>query len=245
MKKHSRIKKYIIFTILAVLALCIGFGVYWVNDTYSPNASAIQALVTDEKVTVTQKEWITFEPAQQTQTGFIFYPGGLVEPEAYAPLCRKIAEAGYLAVIVPMKLNLAVLSPDRADDVIQAYPTITNWAIGGHSLGGVMAASYAAKQDLIKGIVFYASYPGDETLLHSDIKALSIYGSLDGVANLDKVKQASLPEGSEMIEIEGGNHCYFGSYGMQKGDHTATIGNEEQITKATQETIQLLDEITE
>ena len=31
------------------------------------------------------------------------------------------------------------------------------------------------------------------------------------------------------MKIHGGNHSYFGVYGLQKGDGVATINNEQQI----------------
>ncbi len=46
--------------------------------------------------------------------GFILYPGGLVDPRAYAPLMQAIAAEGYLAIIVSMPLDLAVLGYTRA-----------------------------------------------------------------------------------------------------------------------------------
>ena len=41
------------------------------------------------------------EPDQAEDIGLVFYPGGLVEPSAYAPVLRNLAEAGYLVVITP------------------------------------------------------------------------------------------------------------------------------------------------
>ena len=43
--------------------------------------------------------FITFTPKNITATtGLIIYPGAKVEPEAYAPLANKIAQAGYEVV---------------------------------------------------------------------------------------------------------------------------------------------------
>lgn len=63
-----------------------------------------------------------------------------------------------------------------------------------------------------------------------------------GVAKLDKVKNASLPSDARFHEITGGNHGYFGSYGMQKGDNEATVSNEEQINAAANVTIEFIEE---
>jgi len=52
-------------------------------------------------------------------------------------------------------LNLAVFAPDRASDIISAYPDIHSWVIGGHSLGGSMAANFARNNpSLVKGLFF-------------------------------------------------------------------------------------------
>ena len=99
-----------------------------------------------------------FQPAQPTDTGFIFYPGGLVDPAAYAPLMKQLSDQGILSVIVPMPLDLAIFGVNKANDVIAAYPEIKHWVIGGHSLGGSMAAQYAKDNaSKLAGIAFMAS----------------------------------------------------------------------------------------
>ena len=60
----------------------------------------------------------------------------------YAPLLREISAGGYAVYLVKMPLSLAVLGVDKATDVIAAHPEIEFWYIGGHSLGGSMAANY-------------------------------------------------------------------------------------------------------
>ena len=90
----------------------------------------------------------------------IFYPGGRVDPRSYAPAARAIAAQGYLAVITPMPLNLAVFTPGRAAQVIAAYPEIHTWAIGGHSLGGAMAANFSHKSRRGAGAVLLGGLPG-------------------------------------------------------------------------------------
>ena len=73
----------------------------------------------------------------------MFYPGAKVEETAYAPLLRAIAEAGMDACLVKMPFRLAIFGVDRADRVMAAHD-YERWYIGGHSLGGAMAARYAA-----------------------------------------------------------------------------------------------------
>lgn len=241
MKKKHRIIKWtgIILAILLVVATVS--GAIWINKTYKPNEEAKNVLAGTSKVKVTKDNYIEFMPTdKEPETGLIFYPGGLVEPEAYAPLCEKIAEKGYLVVIAPMKWNLAILSPNEAKGVQEKYPSIKTWAIGGHSLGGVMACKYASNHDTIKGIILYAAYPQSDEIEASDINVLSMYGSLDGVADLNKVKNAKLPKNAEFKEIPGGNHSYFGSYGLQKGDNETTIASNEQLNIAANNTAEFL-----
>lgn len=242
MKKRNKISKISIIIISTVI-IFIGAFIIWANNSYKPTSEAVEALSTNELVTVIDDEFIIFEPQSKAKKGFIFYPGGKVEPEAYSALARKIAEEGYLVVIAPMTLDLAVLSPNKATDVIEKFDYIETWAIGGHSLGGVMAVRYAAENENIDGVVLYASYPQGEELKDLDIKVLSIYGSKDGVADLEKVKNAVLSKDSEIVEIEGGNHAGFGSYGNQKGDNEATITGEEQIEKAANYTVEFLEKL--
>jgi acetyl esterase/lipase len=206
---------------------------------------ALAALQTDPQVTVTTDPWLVFQPTDQTPTtGLIIYPGGRVDPRAYAPAARAIAAQGYLVVIVPMPLNLAVLGSGRAAAVIQAYPDIQHWVIGGHSLGGSMAALYADKhRDQINGLALLASYPASSNdLSDSTIKVTSIYGTQDGLATKDKIdaSRGLLPADTTWISIEGGNHAQFGWYGDQPGDNPATISRQEQQAQIIQAIVDLL-----
>ncbi|MDD5898634.1 MAG: alpha/beta hydrolase [Clostridia bacterium] len=137
---------------------------------------------------------VAFIP-DEAKTGFIFYPGGKVEHTAYAPLMRGLADKGVLCVLVEMPLNLAVLDMNAADEILEMYPHIDNWYIGGHSLGGSMAASHAAKNaSIYDGLVLLASYSTAD-LSSAGLKVISIYGSEDGVLNMKKYveNKANLP----------------------------------------------------
>ncbi len=179
----------------------------------------------------TERGWYTFEPDTEPRAGFIFYPGGLVDPAAYAPLMRRLSGGGVRAIIVPMPLDLAVFGIRRADEVVAAYPGIETWVIGGHSLGGAMAAEYMKSgTDEIDGVAFLAAYPSDSTDLSAlSAAVLSIYGSEDGVAgHVFEESLQRLPDGTSLEVIEGGNHAQFGNYGPQEGDGVATVSRDEQ-----------------
>jgi hypothetical protein len=243
-----KIKKQFKITLIIFAAIFLAFAANWLLSSYKPTEEAVQVF-SSSNVEVSKDKFITFKPKEKTpETGLIFYPGGKVAPEAYAPLCSKIAAQGYMVVIAPMPLNLAVLSPDKAEEVIKTFPNIKNWAIGGHSLGGVMAASFAKKHsEEVKALAFFASYPQDkDDLSSSKLKVLSLWGSEDGLADISKIKGAEklLPSSSVFKEIPGGNHAQFGSYGIQEGDKEAKIPALDQQSLAVQYTVNLLSEIS-
>lgn len=183
--------------------------------------------VHEDGIQVEQDVSVTWFLPNQPTAGLIFYPGGKVEDTAYAPLMRAIAEKGILCGLVKMPGNLAVFSPNAANGLQQAHPEITDWYIGGHSLGGAMAASYAAKHsDDYAGLILLAAY-STKDLTSTSLRVLSIYGSEDGVLNRDSNEKdlKNLPE----VVIDGGCHAQYDSYGAQKGDGTPTISDEEQI----------------
>jgi len=147
-------------------------------------------------------------------------------------------------VIAPMPLNLAVLAPGKAADVIAAYPAIQRWAVGGHSLGGAMAANFAKNNPgKVEGLILTASYPASsDDLSQSNLKVVSIYASLDGLATGPKIdaSRALLPTTTIWVKIEGGNHAQFGWYGAQAGDNPAAISRAAQQETTIQASIDLL-----
>lgn len=239
-------KRRIIFSILFILfALIFGF-VVWAFTPSNPTSMARNALLSDSQVMVkTTSNWVEFSPFQGSpQTGFIFYPGGHVDYQAYAPLLRPIAAQGYLVVLAQMPLSLAVLAPESASQIIDAFPDVHTWAIGGHSLGGAMAAHYVFKYpQKVQGLVLWASYPSEsESLSGISLPVLSVYGTRDGLAAQDKILASAslLPAGTRWVPIEGGNHAQFGSYGAQSGDNAAAISPEQQHQLVAQATLEFL-----
>lgn len=242
--RKNKILKSIIISSFVVLIILLATFFYWAKDSYKPIEEAQEVFKIQDIVEVTTDEFITFTPKDSTPNkGFIFYPGAKVDPEAYSVLAQGIAKEGYLVVIVPMPLDFAIFSPNKAEKVIEKYSYIDTWAIGGHSLGGVMASKFASENNNIKGLALYASYPSGDELKYTNVEVISIYGSEDGVADLEKVKNAELSEKSTFIEIKGGNHAQFGSYGAQEGDNDATISESEQINEAIKYTVKMLEEI--
>ena len=244
--KNKTLKK-LGFIVLGLIIVALIFIVAFFTTSYEPSTQAMANLEDSTLVDVTENNFISFTPENTTATtGLIIYPGAKVEPEAYAPLANKIAQAGYEVIITPMPLNFAIFDSNAADEVISKFPNIKNWVISGHSLGGVMAAKYASENSNIKGVIFYASYPQGDELKNSNIEVASIYGSLDGVADLEKIigSKDLLPTSTTFVEITGGNHAQFGSYGEQSGDNPAEISADEQVEKAANASIELLDKIS-
>jgi dienelactone hydrolase len=143
----------------------------------------------------------------------------------------ELASNGILCILIEMPFNLAVFDMNAADGIRQLYPGIDHWYIGGHSLGGSIAASYAAKNsEDFDGVILLGSYSTTD-ISATTLDALSIYGSEDHVMNREKYEKykTNLPEDMTEIVIDGGCHAYFGMYGEQEGDGTPTLSAEEQI----------------
>ena len=165
--------------------------------------------------------------------GIIFYPGGLVEYQAYLPLMEKCARKGAFCILVEMPFDFAFMDYQAAGKFLKLYPQITRWYMAGHSLGGAMAASYVSRhQNEFEGLILLAAYSTHD-ISESGLKVLSIYGSNDGVLNkahYEKYRK-NLPavgNGFTEIIIEGGNHAQFASYGAQKGDFMPELMPDEQ-----------------
>ncbi len=238
------LKRVLVILLVALLVGGAGFAA-WAYTPLGPLPEATTALRSDAAVQVTSAPWLTFVPAaRQPTTGFIFYPGGRVDARSYAPAARAITAQGYLAVIVPVPFNLAVFRPAAAEAVIAAHPEVEQWAIGGHSLGGAMAANFAyTHPDAVQGLVLWAAYPaGNNSLAGRRLATVSIYGTQDGLATRAKIAASRplLPADTQFVPIEGGNHAQMGWYGPQGGDGVASISREAQQAQVVDATVALL-----
>ena len=241
-----KIIKRIFLVLLVVVALAgIGF-VIWAETPLGPEPEALAALESDSQVTVTIDDYITFEPTDvQPTTGFILYPGGHVDYRSYAAPLHELAAQGYLVILVPVRLNLAFFEINAAQAPIEAHPEIEHWVVGGHSLGGVASAMFAKDNPEIDGLIFWASYPADDSFKNSDINVVSIYGTND-MAGMEKFEETKslLPQDTQFIVIDGGNHAQFGDYGPQPGDNPATISRAEQQKQAVEASANFLQELS-
>ncbi|MGD8813908.1 MAG: alpha/beta fold hydrolase [Anaerolineales bacterium] len=244
-----KLKRFFTFAGIAILVLVIigivGMIIWATTGTLTAQEVALAALESTDSVTVTQDQWIVFEPTSGSEIGLVFYPGGLVEAKAYAPIMHQISEKGVLVIITPMPLNLAIFNTNAANDVLDAYPQIPTWIIAGHSLGGAAASIFAENHpERIDAIAFWDSYPADSADLSDNaILALSIFGTMDQWPNTDNFneKRHLLPSDAIFVGIEGANHAQFGDYGEQRDDVVASISLAEQHERVAEIMLDFID----
>ena len=244
MSKNKK-RVIIIASIVAIIGIIFGVCAIYVNDYYRADIEAINNFKPSNPVEEkTLEDGTMIFGDEDSEYGFIFYPGGKVEYTAYTALMREIAANDVFCVLVEMPFNLAVLDINAAKGIQEQYTNVKNWYIGGHSLGGSMAAAYLGDNvDEYEGLILLGSY-STEDLSDSDIEVLSIYGSEDKVLNASKYEKnvSNLPADFTEIIIEGGCHAYFGMYGAQDGDGMPSISNEKQICQTADEIIKMMKE---
>ena len=239
-------KQIWLLILLLLLAAATVVGIQLLTSERQPLPEAMEALANDERVQVEREPWLTFAPTQGApDTAFVFYPGGRIDPRGYAPLMKALAAEGYLVVVPEMPLNIAAFRPSIADKIIAAHPEIDRWVIGGHSVGGAMAAQYThTHSDNIAGLAIWASYPPDKADLSGmEIPVTLIYGSRETRVTDSSLadRQHLLPADTIYVRIEGGDHHQFGSYEIDPEDRLATIDRDAQQQQILQATLSLLE----
>ena len=241
MKKILKISLGIVLTIIVLGSA--GFYI-WSQQTYQASEEVASYIDLDD--IQLEENWLVFEPDEEPKTGIILYPGAKVEPDAYSYYAQGLADKGYLVVVPKVNLNFALLDINQADLIIDEFTNITNWYVGGHSLGGVAAASYAYEHlEDIGGLILLGSYPSESSdFSETDLPILSLYAEFDGLTTTDKIAKTKklLSSDTTLYEIKGGNHAQFGMYGTQKGDGKATITAKEQQDELIEETLKWLNQ---
>lgn len=227
-----------IFIIGIILATIMTATTIYLNEVYNKSDKADSYVVENVTVEEISNKLTVYKPNDETtiKAGLVFYPGGKVHPDAYAPLLKECASRGILCVSVKMPFNIAIFGINQGLDVPSLFPEIERWYIGGHNLGGAMGASCAANnKDIFEGVVLLGSY---STVDIKDHRVISILGSLDKIVGEKNYRfySKNLPDefsgNFSQVIIPGANHSYFGMYGLQSGDAEATITNELQIQTA-------------
>lgn len=246
--KARKIIKTVLIGLAAILIIGIlGLFLWSTISTYPARDLALSALESTDRVTVTQDKTIVFVPVEDAKIGLVFYPGGLVDPAAYAPVLHTIAEEGTLVIITPMPLNLAIFNTGAANAVIDSYPEISTWILTGHSLGGASAGIFAENNpSAIDALILWDSYPPDSAdLSDSNLAVISIYGTTDGFPNTDNFdeKRVLLPVNAQFISIEGASHAQFGDYGPQKGDVVPTLNLADQHERIVEIMLEFINQL--
>jgi predicted esterase len=214
----------------------------WMGNSFRAQGFERAILESDQMVAVEEtKQLIHFQPNNNQQlTSFIFFPGGLVAPEAYAPMSRTLSEQGFNVFILKLPFGSAPLASQQAKvmeqalEIMEVNESIQHWAVGGHSRGAAIAARFAHLygEYFDSLILIGTSHPKEEAfdLSSTTLAVTKIYATNDGLASVEEVKAGSqfLPDDTKWVLIEGGNHSQFGYYGSQLGDNAATISRERQ-----------------
>lgn len=237
MKGKRRLKKAGIIVLIALILL-FAVSVIYVKQYYHVQDRQA-ALESTDDVKVEEVDYGCFFDGPGNDTALIFYPGAKVEDLAYASLLKQLAAEGIDCYLVHMPGNLAFMGMNRADKIMETY-SYDHWYLAGHSLGGAMAAVYADKNsEKLDGLIFLAAY-STKDLSDTNLKVLSIYGSNDGVVNMDKVTEGRklMPSAYEEFCIQGGNHAGYGDYGAQKDDGEADISAKEQQEETAEKIVE-------
>ena len=213
--------------------------VAWMGFNMQARGVPAATLESGSTVDVTRTpDAIRFTPRRDTaRVGLVFYPGSLVDPVAYAPLARDVAEAGYRAVILPLAFRQAPTARHQRDlfertQAVMSEAPDRAWVVGGHSRGGALAARFARDHEAaLDGLLLIGtSHPREDDLSGLAVDVTKVFGSEDGLASEAEVRQFAplLPEATHWERVEGGNHDQFGWYGWQLGSGTATISRAAQ-----------------
>lgn len=219
--------------------------VYLVPLPATPDAVASVSGSSSVRVTDSSTR-ITLTPVgQPARAGLVFQPGAKVDPRAYVPLLSSVSEQGFLVIVVKQPLNIGFLATGAPAGVIDDHPEVTSWAVGGHSLGGVAAGSFAGRLPTpVVGLLFWASYPLG-SLADRDLVVASVSGTRDGLTTPADVEasRADLPPSSTFVAVEGAVHAFFGDYGEQSGDGTPTVSRAEAQDQIVTASVALMEAV--
>jgi hypothetical protein len=243
--KKLKLWKKILIAVLSLLSLAIIVFFVWASQVSNAEKVKLQAFYDQNANLVVINEYPSYwEISPKTNdctddsclktlgTGVIFYPGAKIDSRAY------FYKLDFLTNGKPFKTKLFITKPplrlaffgiNQADEIIKKNPDIKNWTIGGHSLGGAMSCEYAKSHtEKITELLLMGAYCGS-SLHDTNLKVISIHGSLDGVLTPQKVAEnkKNLPDSVKDFIISGMNHAQVGNYGDQSGDKPATKSDEE------------------
>lgn len=192
------------------------------KDTFL-NSGIVSVIETDAQITFKSE-------TSKNKPEIIFFQGGLTDPKAYAPLCRKLAENGFTCHLIKMDWRLPQYNYKKTATLFDLKTG--KYIIGGHSQGAKMAAQFVYENpNVFKGLFLMGtSHPRDIDLSTQNIPCLKLYAENDGLASVEEVMQNKdkLPKDTKLVLIKGGNHSQFGYLGKLLMDNSAEISLEEQ-----------------
>ncbi len=167
-----------------------------------------------------------------------FLPGGAVDPDAYVPVVRALADEGWPVALVELPWRTAFTDDARRELWRRVAAVQERWArgrplvLGGHSRGAALSAQFAAEhRTSVSALMLIATtHPRDHDLSQLSIPVIKVSGTRDCVASeaASRANAHLLPSATTWVSLDGANHAQFGYYGSQLGDCSATITREDQ-----------------
>lgn len=233
-------------SLLLVLLVALAFAAGWLYPILRRpplvlGQDAVVANVDPAQVSVSYNPdlggFIDITPRAGFDTLLIFYPGGLVRPQAYEWLGLALAPLGVRTLIPVFPFDLAVIAPNRAERLLR-FAEGRRVVLGGHSMGGRTAAGYLTRNpDAATGLVLLGAYSAEgDDLSALPVDVLVLAAENDDLASLHEMRagMARLPDSARLSVIRGSVHAFFGRYGPQRGDglpSTTRAAAERQIVQ--------------
>jgi Alpha/beta hydrolase family len=252
LERRARVR--ILLAVPALVLAIAAVGILGYSRPLAASPEAQTALRTENGVRLVDRvTWYELVPSVEDArgtfvrptTGLVFLPGARVDPQAYAPELRRVAQAGYLVVVLKEPFGFSIADRDHAATIIENHPEVEHWAVGGHSLGGTVAASYADGDRRVEGLLLLASYPS-APVERTDLFVTSVSGDADRLVTPADVAKSkvNLPADTTFVVIPGASHASFGTYGRQPGDGAPTADPVAVADQVAEATVTLLAAIT-
>jgi hypothetical protein len=221
--------KIIFFVAVGVLLVTVASFVTYYSFPMRAEQKELQAAQNMPTVRYTDTpDAIVLAPLATVKKGIVLYAGGRVEPSAYAYKMAGIAQSGVAVVIAKSPLHLPPLDWRSPSQFTGLVPSVTEWYVAGHSVGGVRACQVVGDGTQFKGLILLGAYCANN-ISGAGVTVLSLGGENDKLTTPDDIGKNKhlLPVTTKYESIVGLNHAGFGDYGKQNGDGDITISDTE------------------